>query len=223
MTILSFVGKYLDKKRLHRIHALGFSYKKRSIIFLLPSGGGKTTLALRLLKESDFKLLSEDSPLVDRKGDIYPFPLRIGVTEEAEEEKISEEYSEKIERMEFGPKKIINIEHFFDSLGEASSPCLIFLGIRTLGNESKIERASLTVTYNEIFKNMVIGLGLYQGMEFLFTRKVSESMKLLPLMLSRVRNSMKLVKNSQTYKMFLGYNRKKNISTLIDFIKKNII
>jgi len=82
---------------------------KKSIIVLLPSGGGKSTIALRILKENDFKLLSEDSPLVDKRGDVYPFPLRIGIMEGEAEEKLPDEYTERIERMEFEPKKEDNL------------------------------------------------------------------------------------------------------------------
>ena len=45
---------------------------------MLPSGGGKSTLALRALRDEG-TLLSEDSPLLDRRGRLHPFPLRIGI------------------------------------------------------------------------------------------------------------------------------------------------
>ena len=48
---------------------------------MLPSGGGKSTLALRALQEPGIGLISEDSPLLDRRGRLHPFPLRIGVNE----------------------------------------------------------------------------------------------------------------------------------------------
>jgi hypothetical protein len=46
--ILSVVGKYLDSQGIHRVHALGVSYCGQGLLLLLPSGGGKSTMALEL-------------------------------------------------------------------------------------------------------------------------------------------------------------------------------
>jgi hypothetical protein len=39
--LLSTVGRYLDGRRIHRIHALGVSCRERGVLLLLPSGGEK--------------------------------------------------------------------------------------------------------------------------------------------------------------------------------------
>lgn len=36
-------------------------------------------MALELLRQPEFLLLSEDTPLIDRYGTMLPFPLRLGV------------------------------------------------------------------------------------------------------------------------------------------------
>jgi hypothetical protein len=77
--ILSMSGQYLDAHGMHRLHGLGVSRDGRGALLLLPSGGGKSTMAMQLLKEPGFKILSEDTPLIDRKGRIHPFPMCIGV------------------------------------------------------------------------------------------------------------------------------------------------
>lgn len=73
LTALSRVGEALDRRGLHRVHALGVG----DALILLPPGGGKSTLALRL----DLPLLSEDTPLLDRQGRLHPFPFRLGLRE----------------------------------------------------------------------------------------------------------------------------------------------
>ena len=62
LTILSRVCGILDSKGIHRIHALGLEYNNQAILVLLPSGGGKTTLAMGILESgnSKMRLLSED-------------------------------------------------------------------------------------------------------------------------------------------------------------------
>src|SRR5204862_3607034 len=76
---LSTVGQYLDQRRLHRVHALGVSYRGRGILLLLPSGGGKSTMALKLLSHPGVLLLGEETLLIDRQVRILTFPLRLCV------------------------------------------------------------------------------------------------------------------------------------------------
>jgi hypothetical protein len=60
--ILSTAGQHLNSRGLHRVHALGVAYRERGILFLAPSGGGKSTMALELLRRPGFTLLGEDTP-----------------------------------------------------------------------------------------------------------------------------------------------------------------
>ncbi len=221
LTILSAVGSYLDKKNIHRIHALGMAYHGKSVLITLPTGGGKTTLALRLLQEKDFQLLSEDSPLVDRRGNVLPFPLRTGV-KEGEEHDAPDEFTGRIERMEFGPKIVIDIEYFSQSIGSSTPPGLIFMGTRTFGDKCEIEPAPRRELYSTLFKNMVVGMGVYQGMEFLFSNRLRDLFKKVPVASSRLGNAMALVRQSRGYHLSLGYDREKNASHLIDFVKKEL-
>ena len=68
-------------------------------------------MALRLLREPGFLLLSDDTPLIDRRGQILPFPLRLAVRAEVETG-IPPEYLHTMKRMEFDPKTLIEIEYF---------------------------------------------------------------------------------------------------------------
>ena len=52
--------QYLDRRGLHRIHALGVVVKNRAVLVMLPMGGGKSTLGLHLLKHPEVQILSDD-------------------------------------------------------------------------------------------------------------------------------------------------------------------
>src|SRR5205823_358414 len=121
----------------HRVHALGVSFRERGILLLLPSGGGKSTMALELLRRPGFRLLGEDTPLVDRRGRLLPFPLRLGVRA-GQDPGIPAEHLRTVQRMEFGPKTLIDIDYFADRLGDAVEPGLILIGERSLGDASEI-------------------------------------------------------------------------------------
>src|SRR5262249_10881386 len=80
--ILSALGEALDRRGVHRVHALGVECGGYAGLVVLPSGGGKSTLACLLsLTQGPVRILSEETPLL-RNGWVYPFPLRLGLTPE---------------------------------------------------------------------------------------------------------------------------------------------
>jgi hypothetical protein len=77
------IGNHLNRKRLTRIHALGLSGAQGAVALLLPAGGGKSTMAVWAIRDDAVKLYSEDTPILDLRGRLHPFPLRIGVDQAA--------------------------------------------------------------------------------------------------------------------------------------------
>ncbi|UCC38670.1 MAG: hypothetical protein JSV96_12690 [Candidatus Aminicenantes bacterium] len=217
--ILSTVGQYLDSKRIHRIHALGVCYYQRNILLVLPSGGGKSTLVLKLLHCPGFKLLSDDTPLIDRHGNILPFPLRLGV-QPGQTQGIPEKSLRTVKRMEFEPKTLIDLEFFKDRLAESGPPDFLLIGERNLGEVSEITPLAKRKVLKTLIRYMVVGLGIYQGLEFLLERGVWDIALKTRLILSRLYNSMRLLSRSQSYRFVLGRNTEINYMTLHDFIQK---
>ncbi len=219
LSILSLVGQNLDSRGMHRIHALGIEAKARAALVLLPSGGGKTTLLLELMKNKELKLVSEDSPLVNSSGKILPFPLRIGVSYPDKPEGIPEDCLHLIERMEFGKKYIISLEYLKGRISRnALTPQFIICGLRCLGPHSEILPLSKYKALKELIKNSVIGVGLYQGLEFLLQQGLSGLFKESGVILSRLKNSFKIVSRAQTYLFVVGCDRKKNAETILKFL-----
>lgn len=215
--MLSTVGQYLDSRGLHRIHALGVSYRQRGILLLLPSGGGKSTMALKLLHQPEFLLLSEDTPLIDRRGYLLPFPLRLGVRPEQNTE-IPPQYLRTVRRMEFDPKTLIDIEYFGDRVGQAVEPYCLLVGERNLGEVAEIIPLARHRALQALFKDMVVGLGIYQGMEFLLERGLWELLGKGGIVASRLRNSLRLLSCVSAYRFILGRNTEKNCQTLLEFL-----
>ncbi len=107
--LLSTVGRHLDARGLTRIHALGLAGAQGAVAVMLPSGGGKSTLTLRSLEADGVKLLSEDTPLLDRHGNLHPFPLRIGVNATDASSLPAGTNTRLVERMEFHPKLAVDL------------------------------------------------------------------------------------------------------------------
>ena len=221
--ILSTVGQALDRAGLHRVHALGVSYRDRAILLLLPSGGGKSTMALELLRQPGFQLLGEDTPLIDRQGRVLPFPLRIGVRP-GSPTGVPEQYLRTKRRMEFDPKTLIDISYFEERLaayGRPVEPGLILVGQRNLGQETDIVPLSRTAVLKALVKYMVVGLGVYQGLEFLLERGIGDVAGKGGTVASRLYNSAKLVSRASAYRFVLGRNIRQNTDRLLEFLTRD--
>jgi hypothetical protein len=69
-------------------------------------------------------------------------------------------------------------------------------------------------------KNAVIGLGLHQGMEYLLGRNLWETLSRADLALSRLYNSLGVLRRSQVYRYIICHDMERNNQVLLDFIQK---
>lgn len=223
--ILALVGQNLGLRDIHRVHGLGLEVNNKAILILLPSGGGKTTFLLDIIKNGSIKLISEDSPLIDAAGQALPFPLRIGVSHEDKPQDIPDEHLHLIKRMGLGPKYVIDIDVFNNKISRKPLPVrYILCGVRCLGDESYINPISKYSALKELVENSVlgVGVGLYQGAEFLIQRGIFGLFKKSPVLFSRLKNTVKVVSRSKTYSFVIGFDRKKNVETFLNFCQENI-
>ena len=219
--ILSAVGQYLDRIGLHRVHALGVAYRGRAVLLLLPSGGGKSTMALELLAQPGFRLLGEDTPLVDRRGRVLPFPLRLGVRHDRETD-VPARYVRTMRRMEFDPKTLIDLAYFQDRLcdpGVTVEPGAILVGQRNLGDHTAIVPLPRLATMRALVKYAVVGLGIYQGLEFLLERGAWELAGKSGVVASRLHASGRLVARAPGYRFVLGRDIARNTRCLLEFLR----
>lgn len=218
VTILSAVGQFLDSRHIHRVHALGISRNGKAVLILLPEKGGKTTLALRLLRSGQVQLLSEDSPLLTSKGEILPFPLRMGILPKGEID-IPTKYLRRVNFMRVGTKILVDLDYFADKIGTICQPGVILLGERALGYESRIEPLSKLSAAKELVKNSVVGLGLAQGMEYLLGRSPLETLGKTGLAFSRLNNCLKVLTRSEVHRYVIGHDSERNHQVLQNFLK----
>lgn len=223
MAILSLVNEKLDRCHIHRVHGLGLSINNKGILILLDMGGGKTALAMDILmSDNEIKLISEDSPLIDRRGQILPFPVRIGVNPLDVPSGIPQEYQRYFVRQEFGPKILIDIEYFRNKI--CNYPCqphIVIIGRRVLNKEPEIKPSWKYQALKEFIKNSVIGVGLYQGIEYVFGKGPKEVVKKIPLGLSRLNNALKVINKSKIFDFLLGPDKEANAKVLLGFLREN--
>jgi len=221
LTILSRVSERLARRGLHRIHALGLERQARGVLVLLPSGGGKSTLALSILRhpECGLRLIAEDSPLIRRDGWILPFPVRFGVHPGELPSDIDPRFTLFEQRMEFGPKVSIDTALFADRLvTQPVAPGILLLGRRTTGRDARIIPVPKRKVVRHILMNSVIGIGLYQGMEFILQKGLGDVVSHASTVFSRGRNSFNLVRKSRVFEFRIGRDIQRNYETLIAFL-----
>ncbi|MBQ73120.1 MAG: hypothetical protein CMJ67_09490 [Planctomycetaceae bacterium] len=218
LTILSHVGTHFDNTGRTRVHALGLETGGRAVLLLLPSSGGKTTMALRMLQTDGVRLLSEDSPLMRRNGIIEPFPMRIGVRPGTRISGVPERLQLDIERMEFGPKTLIDIEAFKDRLSGPVPIGAILIGKRFSAGESRMIALPRRAAIRPLISDAVVGLGLYQGVEFVLKSSPFELLGKGGLALSRLRTSLSVARRAEVHRFEMGAGIDQTAKVLTDFL-----
>jgi len=198
---LSRVGEVHDRRGIHRVHALGIAIADRGALVLLPEAGGKTTLALELLKRPVVKILSDDTPLLV-KGQLLAFPTRMGVRGKVEG--IGPEHLRTFNRRNHGPKTLIDLSYFRDRVIDRASPKVVIVGARSSGAESSIAPMSRAQALPALAANLVFGLGLPQVLEYFLRGGVSDIFRKGSIASSRLLAALRLLSRTDCYRLVVG-------------------
>lgn len=215
--LLSQIGECLDKQKMHRIHAMAMAVSGRAVLAILPMGGGKSTLCHELLRYPEFEFLSDDSPFISLDGSVHAFPLRLGLLPGSTMD-VPPEKTRIVQRMEFGPKILVNYDYFSERVRGSAEPGIVFLGRRSLATDCRIEPASSGDKYHSIMANCMVGLGLYQGLEFVLNHSPIALAGKAGIALSRLRNARKLFARSEVRRLTLGRDSQHNAETVREFV-----
>jgi hypothetical protein len=189
----------------------------------MPQGGGKSTLALAMLQGGEVKYISDDDPLFDRRGRILPFPRPLGVSDQWVIQSFPEEYIYQIDRMEFGIKYFIENDYWKGKLEmKPLNDIYLLSGHRILSGTPSIEKCSKREILSALIRDAVIGIGLYQGLEFIINRSTWEVLTKMTTFFKRFYLALKLVRISKTYRFTLTNNIAQNVCVLKEFVQKII-
>jgi hypothetical protein len=219
LTVLSHVGAHFDRSGRTRVHALGLETGGRAVLLLLPSSGGKTTMALRMLQTDGVRVLSEDSPLMRRDGSIDPFPIRIGVRPGTVLPEVPASMRLDIERMEFGPKTLIDMQAFESRLSGPVPIGAILIGKRFTAGASRMVPLPRRAAIRPLISDAVVGLGLYQGVEFVLQSSALELFGKGGLALSRLRTSLAIARRAEVHRFEMGPGIEQTGDVLAGFLR----
>jgi hypothetical protein len=212
--LMSRIGEHIDNCGFVRLHSLGLSGAQGGVAVMLPSGGGKSTLAVRALDAEGVRILSEDTPLLDRAGVLHPFVLRLGINE-IDRDKLGSDKVQRIERMEFQPKLVLAVEAFADRIEERPQQLRhLVIGRRALGSEARLEQLPRRVAVGTLLREAVVGVGVYQGMEFVLQRGMRDVISKGGVFASRARACAAGLARARVWELTMGRDSDRNWAAL---------
>ena len=97
---------------------------------------------------------------------------------------------------------------------------MFLIGERSLDSDCPLRPASSPAAWKEVLDNCVVGLGLFQGMEFIFSRSPSEVAAKFHVVLSRLRACRRLLRRSGVYHLKLGRDAGRNADVLLKALQE---
>lgn len=220
LMILSRVGKKLDDRGYHKVHAMGVGYKKCALMLMMPMKGGKSTLFIDLLKKEDVSIISDDCPLI-KNGKIYPFPLRVGVSNPERLPEGNKDLLYSIKRSSYGKKDLAPLTYFKNSVETKFEKLLICEGVRVYNNEAKVLKRNWLFGMRALSRHMIIGVGLPMIIEYFIENSIKDHFLNLRIFFKRLSQAFVLLLQSDVYEVQLGLDREKNAQVLYSFLRES--
>lgn len=218
LLILSRAGEALDQRGLHRLHAGALGFKGRALLFCGPQGAGKTTLLMELLKDKDFKLLSDDTPLISRDGIVHCFPSRIGLGQDSPHlGKFPKLRGFK--RRHYAPKLLLDIGLAGLELSPPLTPAFIFKLSR--GTKPAFRPPGTGAAAWELAKSLVAGYGVPQLAEYYLRMSLPAMARNLKTLASRIGTSAALMETASFTLFEASPDHAANAAALKAFLHSN--
>ncbi len=177
LSLLSRLGERLETAGLHRLHGLALDSPWGTCLFLMRAGVGKSNLAYSLLQRPGWRLISEDTPLLDAGGRLHPFPFRLGLRRQGLN----------------GAKNLVRASSF--ARVQSSLKCdYLFAGAWITGDHPQVGELGTSRALALLFRDGVIGLGVPQVAELFVRPGARDRLQKLTLALRRLRAVLPLLK-----------------------------
>jgi hypothetical protein len=133
---------------------------------------------------------------------ILPFPRALGTLDRQRLAHVPDSFVARVDRMEFGTKYQLDSDWWGERVERrALADVVLVVTRRVLNGEPAIEPVPRAVARRALVRDAVLGLGLYQGLEFLVQRSTVELAAKLPALLRRWRLARRLAASARTYRL----------------------
>jgi hypothetical protein len=145
---------------------------------------------------------------------VHPYVVRIGVNA-TDAESLPVDHVRRIERMEFHPKLALEIDAFADRIENEPQPLRhLVVGRRTLADEPQLERLPRRGAAGALLREAVVGVGVYQGMEFVLQRGMGDVVRKAGTVASRSLCCAAAVRGADVWRLSLGRDPQSNWTAL---------
>ncbi|TNF31601.1 MAG: hypothetical protein EP319_01740 [Deltaproteobacteria bacterium] len=221
LLIHSRVGKTLDTMGLHRLHAMGVRKDEVDFLFVADTGVGKSTLLSGMLKmDKKLELLSDDCPLIDESGNVYPFPIRLGASSPEPLLKLGSGIYE-LEREEFGRKFLLSTSELENPIAWSSSRRMVLAFGHRREGACTIQRMGKIRAFLSLVRPMVIGIGLPMILEYWWELGPTDFVRKARIGFKRMCSAIVLSCRAECLEVAIGNDPDENIRTIIKYLRWN--
>ncbi|HXH30717.1 MAG TPA: hypothetical protein VNJ01_07875 [Bacteriovoracaceae bacterium] len=220
LAVHSVLGQKLDRLGLCRLHGLGVSLPGINAIVMLPSKGGKSTLLKNLLENPQVKIISDDMPLCNQRGQIFPFPAKISLSTPPVAGPLSQLAWHEFKRHHYPTKWTASLAALDERIekNSHSNRTLLIAGLRLSNGNSSLFEVPKWKMAAPLLEHMIMGFGLPQILEMLLKFNPTDLCKLFLHALHRTASAFNLARTSRCYHFHLGPDRVHNAKLLLDLL-----
>jgi hypothetical protein len=223
LTIHSVIGQTLERSGFCRIHAAAISMNQFNAIIMLPSKGGKSTLLKELITNEKVKIISDDMPISNLSGEIYPFPSKLSFDQIPASGPLSKIEWREFKRHSYPSKWTASLSSLKEKID--GSPMrnqnILIAGFRLSNGESILSPVNKFLMFKPILEHMVVGLGLPQIIEIFLNFDWRDYIKLPIHFAIRSISAFNLIRKSKCYYFYMGQDIQKNAHLILELMHDN--
>ena len=195
LCIQSRLGELLERQGLQRIHGLGLAGYGQGALLLLPPRGGKSTLAWETLRHSqELTLFSEDTPLLDGRGQLHSFPFRLGLRQPVDDLPCRRQ----------DHKWHVDATLFRDRWMGQPAPCRhLILGAWTTNSRPRLERLWPAQAVPALLRDGLLGYGVPQLIELHWPLSTRDRLTKLGVTATRLGTCLGLLRRCRVWRMWM--------------------
>ena len=218
--IIALVGMELDALGFHRFHALGVAVEGRTALFSMPITGGKTTLGLALMKDPAVELYSEDTPLIDRRGFVHPFTVRLSLRE-GDAAAIPVQFLRQKNDPVSGRKILVDLEYFgLERIAAApGANALVFWSVKSRQPRPSVRALPSWRSLALLLYQIVVGKDCPQRAEVILRLSPGGIRMIAALLHSRALAAWALWRSSRLYRFYMSPDIAANAEFIRQFIR----
>lgn len=216
--VLSRSGKFGDLNGTHRIHAFAVVKNFTGLVCMQPMRGGKSTLFTELLLNHIVEVVSDDTPILNAKGELLPFPLRVGLDTLPSQLALNDRDYYLMKREFYKEKYSISISAFKKPIAHKCRYFHFIEAHRSTYDHPYIKKMSSLKLFKSLFKHMVIGVGLPIIFEYFWESGSEDFIHKTIIFLRRFTLALRLSFAHKGYDIYLTNDPKKNAEALLKLI-----